>query len=427
MSVTHRLADLAAGFAAALDHEKNHSGQGPIGLAVSGGGDSVAMMHLAARSLGQARFRVVTVDHGLRAAAAKEAALVAGQAASLGMPHDILSWTWDRQGNLQAAARAGRWAAIRGWCAQHGIAMVMMGHTADDQLETLLLRLARGSGVDGLGAMGRADLRDGLRICRPLLDISRDDLRDWLRVEDIAWCDDPSNEDPRFDRVRVRQMFGQLQALGLTRKRLLQTVDHMQAARLSLQKAAQDFARIHVRQEAGDLIFRPPALNLAREDAPRRVCAAALSWVGAQAYRPRFDSLLAAARRVSSGHQVTLGGCILSPLPDGQGARLTREAAATRPVTRSSAGAVDETGVIWDRRWFLDGPLTAGLTFRALGEGLVQCANWRAAGLPRTSLMASPSVWRDDTLIAAPVAGVGNGWSARIVADFHSTAFAIED
>lgn len=426
MPVKTAAPDVPEQFRHAVAAHQRQIASGPVGLAVSGGGDSIALMHLAARYLDREHLRVVSVDHGLRPEAADEIALVAVQAAQLGLPHDVLHWAWDGQGNLQAAARAGRWTAICRWADVHGIGTIFLGHTEDDQLETLLMRLARGSGIDGLTAMARADWRDGLRVVRPLLDMSREALRGWLRSERITWCDDPSNDDPRFDRVRARQMFAQLEMLGLSRKRLLQTVDHMQAAHVSLQRGAQDFARKHVRQDTGDLIFDAAALALDREDAPRRVIAAGFAWVGGAHYRPRFDSLLDAVQRVTKGQTVTLGGCIMMPHTAG-GARLTREAAATLPVNRDSAPTADATGVIWDRRWFLEGPLQRGLTFRALGEGLTQCPEWRDFGLPRKSLLASPSVWQGNRLIAAPVAGVGNGWSARIVADFHSTAFAIED
>ncbi|WP_439156496.1 tRNA lysidine(34) synthetase TilS [Yoonia sp.] len=426
MSVDRRSLDVAASFRDALARPEFGLTDGLIGLCVSGGGDSIAMMHLAIRTIDPQRLRVVTVDHGLRVGAADEIALVAGQAARLGLDHTVLNWTWDNQGNLQAAARAGRWKAIQRWGAQNSIDTVMLGHTEDDQLETLLLRLARGSGIDGLTAMARANQRDGMRVIRPLLDVSRADLRGWLRGQGIAWCDDPGNDDARFDRVRARQMFSSLEGLGLTRKRLLQTVDHMQAAHLSLQRAADEFARAHVRQDAGDLVFAPPALAVDREDAPRRVLAAGFSWVGGHVYRPRFDSLIDAARQARTGQQVTLAGCVLAPQTDG-GARLTREVAATQVGGRPVAGAADTTGVIWDRRWLLQGAIAPGLIFRALGDGLSQCPDWRAAGFPRTSLRASPSVWQGDTLVAAPVAGLTNGWSARIVADFHSAAFAIED
>ena len=255
MPVATDLRQVHSRFSAVL--QRQPCAAGPIGLAVSGGGDSIAMMHLAARALPADQLRVVTVNHGLRADAADEIAEVSRQAALLSVHHTVLNWTWDGTGNLQAAARAGRWASIADWTIGHQINTVFLGHTEDDQVETLLMRLARGSGIDGLTAMARADYRDGLRVVRPLLDISRGVLRDWLTAEKIKWCDDPSNDDPRFDRVRARQMFAKLEELGLTRKRLLQTIDHMQAAHKSLQIAAQDFARTTVRQDACLLYTSP--------------------------------------------------------------------------------------------------------------------------------------------------------------------------
>ncbi|MDP5085837.1 MAG: tRNA lysidine(34) synthetase TilS [Yoonia sp.] len=426
MSVGSDPAATSARFRAALAQHADTFAKHPIGLSVSGGGDSIALMHLAVKALGPQAFRAITINHGLRPEAVDEIALVAKQAQALGVPHTVVQWTWDGTGNLQAAARNGRWAAIREWAFAYNIRSVWLGHTEDDQLETVLMRLARGSGIDGLMAMAQVTQRDELTLMRPLLGIARSDLRTWLKAERIAWADDPSNDDPRFDRVRARQMFGKLEELGLTRKRLLQTVDHMQAAHMSLQIAARQFARAHVQQDAGDLIFSQPALDLEKEDAPRRVMAAAFGWVGSKTYRPRFEQLLEVVGKARKGLTVTLGGCIMSPESDGR-VRLTREAAATVDVIRSNHPLTDAMGVFWDTRWFLEGPLGPDLCFRALGEGIRHCPDWRTSGTPRTSLLASPSVWRGDSLIAAPLAGLSSGWSARIVADFHSVAFAIED
>ena len=418
--------DVEAQFSNALAVHKDKFDEQTIGLSVSGGGDSIALMHLAARAVRPRDIQVVTVDHGLRTGTAQEIALVAEQAKDLGLTHTILNWHWDGTGNLQAAARDGRWAAIADWADFYGITSIWLGHTEDDQVETLLMRLARGSGIDGLTGMSVTKKRGGLRIFRPLLGITRDDLRRWLMAEGVKWCDDPSNDDPRFDRVRARQMIAQLEGLGLTRKRLLQTIDHMQAAHHSLQLAAQQFAKEYVRQDAGDLLFAPAALDLEKQDVPRRVMAAAFGWVASKQYRPRFEQLLDIAARARNGEKVTLGGCIMFSQPDGV-VRLTREAAATQPMINPSYDETEAKGAIWDDRWLLEGPLTSDLRFAALGEGIVQCSDWRTSGLPRTSLLASPAVWSGDTLIAAPVAKFANGWSAQIVADFHSMAFAIED
>ena len=397
-----------------------------IGLAVSGGGDSIALMHLAARTRVPQTLRAISVDHGFRPEAKDEIALVAAQAKALGIDHTVVQWAWDGKGNLQAAARGGRWAAVRDWAVMHNLHEVWLGHTQDDQVETLLMRLARGSGIDGLTAMYRVSQRDGLRVVRPLLDHARADLRTWLTSHRIAWSEDPSNDDPRFDRVRARQMFAQLESLGLTRKRLLQTVDHMQAAHLSLQEAACGFAKRYVRQDAGDLLLAPQALDLEKADAPRRVMAAAFLWVGSRTFRPRFAQLLDTVARARNGATITLGGCIMAPEENGT-VRLMREAAATSPSVRLQYDADEPLGVFWDQRWFLEGPVHKNLTYRALGAGIKDCPDWRDSGMPRTSLMASPSVWQGDQLIAAPLAGLSGGWSARIVADFHTSAFAIED
>ncbi|WP_114967069.1 tRNA lysidine(34) synthetase TilS, partial [Alkalilacustris brevis] len=179
-----------------------------LGVAVSGGGDSVALLLLvadwaAARGV---RLRAVTVDHGLREGAAQEAEAVARLCAELGIGHDILRWQgWDGQGNLQDAARRARQGLIAGWARDHGLAAVALGHTRDDQAETVLMRLARGAGVDGLSGMAPLRLAVGLAWLRPLLDVGRAELRALLRARGVPWAEDPSNEDARFQRVRARR------------------------------------------------------------------------------------------------------------------------------------------------------------------------------------------------------------------------------
>lgn len=396
--------------------------EGAIGLAVSGGGDSIAMMHLAALAIAPARLFVFTIDHGLRPEAAAEIALVKAQADALGLQHVVAKWDWDHRGNLQASARAGRWAALVDLARVHNVNAIWMGHTEDDQVETFMLRLARGSGVDGLTAMQMTSQRGEHVIFRPLLNITRADLRAWLTDHAIVWCDDPSNEDTRFDRVRARQMAGQLGALGLTEKRILQTIDHMQAAQQTLQRCAYDFAHAHIRQDGADLIVDQTVLQMTQADAPRRAFAAAIGWTGSRGFRPRFEQLKDTATRVLQGGTVTLGGCILTPQKDGT-VRLSREAAATTPM----AVPLQNDDLIWDQRWRLTGPKVAGLTLKSLGEGIKFCPDWRQTDFPRMSLLASPAVWHGTTLVSAPIAGLSNGWTAQIVANFHSMAFAIED
>ncbi len=242
-----------------------------IALAVSGGGDSMAMLYLAhnwTRDWG-VRLHVVTVDHGLRPESAGEAAMVARECAALGWPHTTLKWTWDGKGNLQDAARQARLHMINRW--RGLIEHVLMAHTQDDVAETFLMRLARGSGVDGLSAMSdrrKVELgpttvlqdaefdgplppqskpgkgtrvRPGsFHVVRPCLGMRRSDLRHYLKVLNGPWVDDPSNDNTAFERVRVRQALSGLTELGLDVDTLAGTAHRMSRARFALRQRALD-------------------------------------------------------------------------------------------------------------------------------------------------------------------------------------------
>lgn len=398
-------------------HARRH-----IGVAVSGGGDSMALLHLTVEWGRQSGVRVAaaTVDHGLRPGSAAEAAEVARICAGLGVTHRILCWHGkDRRGNLQQAARQARRELLRRWAAEEGLDHVLLAHTADDQAETFLMRLARGSGVDGLACMRPADA-DGLFL-RPLLAQRRAMLRDWLRSRGIAWIEDPSNEDPRFDRVKARRMLATLAPLGLTVGRLGRTADHMAAARRTLREAAAEKARRWVRQEGGDLRLAPAALDLGRGDTEPRLLAAAVQWIGGGQQRPRLAALEAAAAALRRGEARTLGGVAMLPEAGG-GARFMRETAALPPPV--TVEALAGTPIRWDGRWIVtraagaDG--SAGqFRLSALGEaGLALCPGWRDSGLKRRSLLATPAVWQGERLVAAPLAGLGAGWSAETDPDF---------
>ncbi len=148
-------------------------------LAVSGGPDSVALMHLARRwakltGRDPASLAVVTVDHGLRSESASEAAFVAGEARALGLAHHTLPWAGEKpKTGIQAAARQARYDLLAEYCAQRSIGCVAVAHTADDQAETFLMRLRRGSGVDGLAAMAAVSERGAITLVRPLLSFSK--------------------------------------------------------------------------------------------------------------------------------------------------------------------------------------------------------------------------------------------------------------
>jgi tRNA(Ile)-lysidine synthase len=190
-----------------------------IVLAVSGGPDSIALMWLAARwrrALARGpRLIAVTVDHGLRAEAAAEARDVKRLARTLDLPHRTMHWTGAKpKAGLPAAARTARYRLLAQAARASGATHILTAHTRDDQAETLLMRMLRGSGIAGLAAMARESERDGLRLARPFLDVSKSQLIATLKKAKVGFADDPTNRDTSFTRPRLRTLMPALAAEG---------------------------------------------------------------------------------------------------------------------------------------------------------------------------------------------------------------------
>ncbi len=441
---------LRQGFADQMGQLLGPRPPGDIGLAVSGGSDSMALMHLAA---GWARDRgvtlwVVTVDHGLRPAAAQEAQQVAQAAAGLGLSHATLKWTGhDGQGNLQDAARRARLALFSRWRGRVG--HILLGHTADDQAETILMRLARGSGVEGLSGMAArrivadiappGDLADApddaparsagwpprearksgnFEILRPLLGLSRAQLREFLQDLGVGWVDDPSNDDLRFDRVRARKALALLAPLGVTPAGLNQTGARLARAREALDRRAHQVACAIVTQEDGDLIFDRAGLQQTERDTQLRLLAAALKWVSSADYRPRAQPLEQALLAALARKSATLHGCLIHS--GKTHLRVTREYAAVATLA-CPAGP----GHLWDRRWLAQGPDIKGFELRALGpEGLARIGPPPPGSAPRAALAAVPALWDGEDLIACQRLGFGPRYSETLcppAGPFHAT------
>jgi len=188
-------------------------------LAVSGGPDSTALLVMAAnwaRRRGGLRLEAATVDHGLRAESAGEAAAVADLCRKLGAPHHTLLWRGDRpKSRLQERAREARYALLADCARKIGAEIVVTAHHLDDQAETVLFRLLRGSGVAGLAGMAARTTRDGVTLARPLLGLAKADLVAYCEAERVPFARDPSNEDPRYARTRMRALMATLAAEGL--------------------------------------------------------------------------------------------------------------------------------------------------------------------------------------------------------------------
>ncbi len=372
-----------------------------LGIALSGGGDSVALMHLAAGWAADRGIRLAaaTVDHGLRDGSAAEAAAAGHAAAALGLDHAVLRWDGAGSGNLMDRARRARLRLLAGWAKDHGLAAVALGHTRDDQAETLLMRLSRGAGIDGLAAMAARREAEGMVWLRPLLDFGRQELRDWLRQIGAGWVDDPSNDDPRFDRARIRRAMAELQ---LDPAALALAATHLGQARAALNAGLAPVlgnARAHLGalHLDGGLFAALPA------EQRRRLILGAVGFVTGAAYPPRRAGTDHALREVAAGRRVTLDGAILDP---GHHLLIHREPDAATRATRD--------GEIWDNRWQIKG-LCDSDRVRALA-GDVTGFDWRSAGLTHLEAQALPAVIRDgrvlcpaiqpqDGVVAVPIRG----------------------
>lgn len=329
-------------------------------LAVSGGPDSMALLRLAAREAerGERRILAATVDHGLRAASRREAEAVGRWCAEVGVQHRILAWTGDKPAaGLQAAARAARYRLLADLAEQEGFEAILTGHTADDQAETVFMRLARGAGPFGLAGMqaaGRIAAGPGepVALLRPLLDFSRARIFATLSSFTQDFITDPSNDDPGFERVRTRALLAALAEQDiLTADALRRTAARMKdaSARLEAMENAAFAA-------AGGAFSADGWASMAAvEAAPPRLVARLIRAISGGDYQPDEAAAEGAFLAAREGRAASLGGTILRK--SGERIFVYREPAALlgRAGVAAIAPARIEAGarLLWDGRFIL--------------------------------------------------------------------------
>lgn len=205
-----------------------------VAVGVSGGADSLALVLQAAEELAVFGRKVValTVDHGLRPTSRLEAEYVAGLMQKYGIEHHILTWTGKKPTTgIEEAARQARYALIAEWCSQNNVHVLLTAHHAKDQAETFLMRLQRGSGLEGLCGIREYSVREELVILRPLLAVNPENLRDYLRQRAIVWVEDESNRDTTFLRGKIRQYLPELtENIGINIEKICNAVHNLQSA-----------------------------------------------------------------------------------------------------------------------------------------------------------------------------------------------------
>lgn len=364
-----------------------------VTIGVSGGADSMALALLAsdwAAAAGGA-LTALTVDHGLRPESAAEARRVAGWLAARGIAHRVLRWTGDKpHSGVQAAARAARYDLLTRWCRRNGVLHLLLAHHRDDQAETFILRLARGSGPDGLACMSAIAGTPWPRMIRPLLDMEPARLRAVLAARGQDWIEDPSNRDPAYTRVRIRAALAASGDGGPNTARLAETARRLGLARAALEaQTAGLLARAATIHPAGFCRLDAALLAAAPEDIARRGLSRAITCIGGQSYAPRRERLDRLYRALVEGRlrrPRTLGGCLIAPRRDGL--LIAREPGAAAPPVPLEPGVES----VWDGRFrMVPGAARAkGGSLGALGrDGWIRVAeSWPEA---RETLIPPPA------------------------------------
>lgn len=299
--------DLVGRFSAELD--RLVSADSKLGIAVSGGPDSLALLLLAAATR-PGQVEAATVDHALRSESRTEAEMVAGLCERLGIPHAILTAEWAQkpESALQERARIERYRLLGLWAKQRGISVLLTAHHADDQAETFVMRLNRGSGVRGLAGMRAVRRMDDIDLVRPLLSWPRSELERICANAGVQPVRDPSNENESFERVRVRKALAQ--ADWLDTEGIVRSAANLADAELALEWAADAEWSWAVRESREEIVYRPteaPA-EIQRRLVARAVCTLATEG-DAELRGPEVDRLIEA---LQDGRTVTIRGVLCS-------------------------------------------------------------------------------------------------------------------
>lgn len=411
----------AAEFAAAMADIGDFEAAPLSVVAVSGGADSMALALLAdewARARGGGVL-AVTVDHGLRAESAAEAAAVGEILAARGIIHDIIAWDAPRPASgVEAAARAARYALLTDRCRQIGALHLLTAHHADDQAETVLLRLSRGSGPDGLAGMAPIRNLGDARLLRPLLCFPPARLRAVCRAAGVKWMEDPTNHAGANARSRLRAVAPLLEREGFSACALNRTAMQAAAQRRLLDDFTADLlARAVMLSPFGFAEVDLAELRTAPEALALRALGRVLISVGGGDHPPPGDSLRRLTARLRAGQTAgaTLGGCVIRPRDgagdeDGTKAVIFREAALLPPPLPLRPGE----RLLWDGRFSVELAADAATGLRVAPQGP---GKGKIPGVPAAAAAALPALIDADSQPAA-----AQTWLNVVFAPRHSLA-----
>ena len=378
-----------------------------LALAISGGGDSMAMLNLAASCARTRKLDLLalTVDHGLRSDSASEAEMVAARCASLGINHKTLHWRGAKPINgMQAAARQARYGLMSQAALSSEIDLLATAHTRDDQIETVMMRSLRGGGR-GMAGMSPLTRVSGIRLVRPLLGQTRLELRQTLQANRIRWIEDPSNQNADFERVRARHRVAHLIDTGIDPLRVADLSHAGTALRRWNDRLAVELLTNHVKwNDAGCAVVEGALLTARPAPAANAALGALAMFAGGLSRppaQPELDNLRSWASAAVDGDARTLGRCVFRRL--GGGLHIWRE-------NRDLAEVEIRPGetLAWDNRYRISmsesapGPAQIGPLGIKGGPELVENGLLSSQIVAAKALETLPALRRNGHIIATP-------------------------
>lgn len=282
--------------------------QEAFAVAVSGGGDSVALYHLLLQNFSAEKIHILHFNHKLRDNAELDEKFVLELAEKYESPIKVHHWLEEKTGNLQQAARRARYQFFNDYCQKNNIKYLLTGHTMGDVLETFFMRLGRGSGLTGLTSLKLEGHWQELQLLRPMLDISRLDLREYLAHNDILWREDESNENEKYLRVRVRNLLNSFSEAGLDKEAILASYHALVRAEESLENEAEQLFLTYWQNEKLSL----DVLKTASFELQLRLIGLMINHYFKNEMLPRTSKRKALLAKLFRGEKASLGGVVFT-------------------------------------------------------------------------------------------------------------------
>lgn len=388
----------------------------PIALAVSGGPDSTAMMQIAAfsKKIENYKVTVLVVDHGLRKESKNEARLVSKNAKLLGFNAKILRWEGTKpKTRIQEIARKTRYRLMTAWCKKEGIEKLFLAHHLDDQVETFLMRLGKGSGVDGLAVMNFLTEISSLQLVRPFLEIPKSRFLDILDHSNLKWISDPSNSNLNYKRSRIREILPILSKEGINSKQIGLVIKRMQSAKNALNSQTKKLLEKYLSSNEGVAYFLDKNLfqEIKDKEILLRVLEKIIMNISGSIYPPRrnkLENILIWLLKENNALARTLNGVVVRKRkgefifyrePDD-----CYKSAVTMPLTTRYN--------CWDDRFFIKANKSNNFQIRALGNAGTKVLKEKKIlkrqgfqNVPLSAWKTAPGIWSKKRLISVPSLG----------------------